>query len=77
MTSSAQSTRHRSTGARAHPARARSQPFSAYHPHPASPFARFAKLTSRAAGHPLTFLIAVLIIVVWGITGPLFGFSDT
>jgi low affinity Fe/Cu permease len=28
-------------------------------------------------GHPLAFLLAVLIIVGWAVTGPLFGFSDT
>jgi low affinity Fe/Cu permease len=28
-------------------------------------------------GHPLAFLLAVLIIVGWAVTGPFFGFSDT
>jgi low affinity Fe/Cu permease len=42
-----------------------------------SPFAHFAKWTARAAGHPLSFLGAVLVIACWLITGPLFGFSDT
>jgi low affinity Fe/Cu permease len=40
-------------------------------------FTRFAKWTARLAGKPITFLAAVTIIVVWGITGPIFGFSDT
>jgi low affinity Fe/Cu permease len=40
-------------------------------------FTRFAKWTARLAGKPITFLAAVAIIVVWGITGPIFGFSDT
>jgi low affinity Fe/Cu permease len=40
-------------------------------------FDRFAKGTSRAVGHPATFAAAVLIIVVWAITGPIFGFSNT
>ncbi|HKQ15823.1 MAG TPA: low affinity iron permease family protein [Steroidobacteraceae bacterium] len=40
-------------------------------------FTRFAKITARAAGQPATFGIAVLIIVLWAATGPLFGFSDT
>jgi low affinity Fe/Cu permease len=40
-------------------------------------FMRFANWTAHAAGHPLAFLLACLIIVVWGATGPLFGFSDT
>ena len=42
-----------------------------------SPFNRFAKWTSRATGHPATFVTAVLVIVVWAFTGPIFGFSDT
>lgn len=40
-------------------------------------FGRFAQRTSRIAGSPQAFLIAVLIILVWLITGPLFHFSDT
>jgi low affinity Fe/Cu permease len=46
-------------------------------PYPASPFGRFARWTAHAAGHPLAFLIAVLIIAGWALTGPVFGFSDT
>ena len=42
-----------------------------------SPFTRFAKKTSTYTGKPATFIIAVLVIVVWACTGPLFGFSDT
>ena len=44
---------------------------------PRSGFSRFAKWTAHATGRPATFLTAVLIVTVWGITGPLFGFSDT
>ncbi len=40
-------------------------------------FHRFAKWTARASGHPATFAAAVLIIVGWAITGPIFGFSNT
>jgi low affinity Fe/Cu permease len=40
-------------------------------------FSRFAKSTSRMAGKPTTFFVAVLIIFVWAVSGPLFGFSDT
>ena len=40
-------------------------------------FSRFAKVTSRAAGRPSAFLLAVLVVVAWLVTGPLFGFSDT
>ena len=37
----------------------------------------FATRTSTAAGQPLTFVIAVTVILVWAITGPIFHFSDT
>jgi len=40
-------------------------------------FGRFATGAARAMGHPLAFLLAVLIVVGWASTGPLFGFSDT
>jgi low affinity Fe/Cu permease len=40
-------------------------------------FTRFSKKTAHATGQPYTFAIAVLLIVVWGLTGPLFHFSDT
>jgi low affinity Fe/Cu permease len=42
-----------------------------------SKFARLATAASRAAGRPVTFLLAVLAIVIWAVSGPLFGFSDT
>jgi low affinity Fe/Cu permease len=45
--------------------------------HRGAPFTRFAKWTSRATGHPVAFVAAMLIIVVWAVTGPMFGFSDT
>jgi low affinity Fe/Cu permease len=40
-------------------------------------FTRFAKHTSRTAGHPIVFCAAAGLIVLWGLSGPLFGFSDT
>jgi low affinity Fe/Cu permease len=40
-------------------------------------FTRFTKRTAQATGQPLTFVLAVLVIAVWAITGPLFDFSDT
>src|ERR687886_664393 len=40
-------------------------------------FTLFAKWTSHAAGHPATFVAAVLVLLVWAVTGPIFGFSDT
>jgi low affinity Fe/Cu permease len=44
---------------------------------PRSRFTRFAKWTARMAGRPAAFVAAVAVILLWGITGPLFGFSDT
>jgi low affinity Fe/Cu permease len=43
----------------------------------ASPFTHFTRWSSRAAGTPFAFVSAVAIVIVWGVTGPLFGFSDT
>jgi low affinity Fe/Cu permease len=40
-------------------------------------FTRLAKVASRFTGRPLCFGLAILVVVVWAITGPLFGFSDT
>ena len=40
-------------------------------------FTRFAKWTARASGRPATFVLAAGIVIVWGLTGPLFGFSNT
>ncbi len=40
-------------------------------------FTRFAKWTARITGRPITFALAVLLLIVWGISGPIFGFSDT
>src|SRR5215208_5517841 len=39
--------------------------------------ARFAKATARHAGHPATFSLAVLVILAWAVTGPIFQFNDT
>jgi low affinity Fe/Cu permease len=40
-------------------------------------FNRLACAVSHAAGTPLAFATAALIILVWAITGPFFGYSDT
>jgi low affinity Fe/Cu permease len=40
-------------------------------------FTRFAKWTARETGRPTAFFIAVSIVLVWAISGPVFGFSDT
>ena len=40
-------------------------------------FTRFAKWTARATGRPAAFCMAAGVVIVWGLTGPLFKFSDT
>ena len=40
-------------------------------------FDRLAQVVARSAGRPATFAIATLLVIVWGISGPVFGFSDT
>ena len=40
-------------------------------------FTRAAKWASRTAGRPMTFMVALAIILIWAITGPIFKFSDT
>ncbi|MDO8405835.1 MAG: low affinity iron permease family protein [Pseudomonas sp.] len=40
-------------------------------------YSRFAKAASHFCGRPRVFTLAVAMIVVWVVTGPLFGFSDT
>jgi low affinity Fe/Cu permease len=40
-------------------------------------FTSFSARIASIAGQPLTFIVALAIIVIWGITGPLFGYSDT
>src|SRR5689334_16442518 len=42
--------------------------------------ASFGKLASQAShwlGHPIGFSMALLVVVAWLVTGPIFGFSDT
>ena len=40
-------------------------------------FTRVATWISMAAGQPISFILALGIIIVWGVTGPIFKFSDT
>lgn len=40
-------------------------------------FTRLAKETSRASGRPAAFTLALGVILIWLVTGPVFGFSDT
>jgi low affinity Fe/Cu permease len=40
-------------------------------------FSDIAQMTSRQVGRPWVFTLAVVTIVAWALSGPLFGFSDT
>ena len=40
-------------------------------------FTRVATAIATAAGQPFAFVVAFLIILIWGVTGPVFHFSDT
>ncbi len=42
----------------------------------ASWFTRFAKKTSQLAGRPVTCSLAAAVVVLWAVSGPLFGFND-
>ncbi|MCW0449644.1 low affinity iron permease family protein [Xanthomonas sacchari] len=44
---------------------------------PAKLFNVVAKKAPYAAGTPWTFCIALCIVLVWGLSGPVFGFNDT
>lgn len=43
----------------------------------AKAFSAFAQKTAAWTGHPIAFLLATAVIVVWVATGPLFNYSDT
>jgi low affinity Fe/Cu permease len=40
-------------------------------------FNLFAKAAARVSGRPATFIFAIVVIVVWAASGPLYKFSDT
>ncbi|MBC7692929.1 MAG: low affinity iron permease family protein [Methylotenera sp.] len=40
-------------------------------------FRRFASAASSHLGSPSAFFIALVIIAIWGLTGPMFHYSDT
>jgi low affinity Fe/Cu permease len=43
----------------------------------ATRFSRMARTTARAAGRPISFGLAMTVVLAWIASGPLFGFSDT
>jgi low affinity Fe/Cu permease len=42
-----------------------------------STFSKFATTSSQYLGSKWAFIIAISVIVVWGVTGPIFHYSDT
>jgi low affinity Fe/Cu permease len=40
-------------------------------------FSQLAKWSARTSGRPLTFVLAVATVLIWAVTGPFFGYSDT
>lgn len=40
-------------------------------------FARFSNSISKAVGTPYAFVLAFLTVVIWAVSGPVFGFSET
>jgi low affinity Fe/Cu permease len=40
-------------------------------------FRRFAATMANAVGSPWAFLVALVVVAAWALTGPLFGFSDS
>lgn len=43
----------------------------------ANGFSRFASTVAEYSGRPAVFVLALVSIAVWGLTGPIFGFSQT
>jgi low affinity Fe/Cu permease len=40
-------------------------------------FGEFANGVARLNGRPIAFVLAAIVVLVWGITGPIFNYSDT
>jgi low affinity Fe/Cu permease len=40
-------------------------------------FSRFASSTAQVVGHPMVFFGAVVLLVIWAVSGPYFHYSDT
>ena len=41
------------------------------------PFSQVSKWVARRVGNPLAFLVALAVVLLWAVSGPFFGFSDT
>ena len=40
-------------------------------------FRYMAEATAQAVGAPLAFLLALIVVLIWALSGPYFGYSDT
>jgi low affinity Fe/Cu permease len=40
-------------------------------------FSKFATAMADLSGKPATFVLAVLLVLIWAVTGPFFGYSET
>lgn len=40
-------------------------------------FTRFANATAKFTGKPVAFVTCISLVLIWAVTGPLFGYSDT
>ena len=40
-------------------------------------FERFAATVTRVTGRPVAFIMAIIVILAWAVTGPIFHYSDT
>ena len=47
------------------------------HPKLTQKFSAFAQKTASWTGHPAAFLLAVGVILIWIVSGPIFNYSDT
>jgi low affinity Fe/Cu permease len=45
--------------------------------HKNTTFNRFSTMVTKVTGKPGTFITALLIVIIWAVTGPIFKFSDT
>ena len=40
-------------------------------------FGKFASATAKATGSPWAFILCIVVVVVWAVSGPIFHYSDT
>lgn len=40
-------------------------------------FEKFASFVSEASGKPVTFVLALFLVIAWAVSGPIFDYSET